>query len=206
MARIRVPRLSYQDLRGIADAFLRQHHPAGTIPIPIEEVVEFRFGIGITPLPGLHADHEIDGFVSADLSEIFVDLFVFESRPARYRFTLAHEIGHVVLHAEVLKEVRPRSVAEWKRFVANINEKDREWLEWQAYAFAGLILVPTRALAAAYREALRLADENGISLEEHGDMARQYVATRIGKVFAVSATVVEKRLVYDEVWEKRAMT
>lgn len=116
MARIRVPRLSYQDLRGIADAFLRQHHPAGTIPIPIEEVVEFRFGIGITPLPGLHADHEIDGFVSADLSEIFVDLFVFESRPARYRFTLAHEIGHVVLHAEVLKEVRPRSVAEWKRF------------------------------------------------------------------------------------------
>ncbi len=204
MAGVHTAVLSYDDLRGRAEEFLRQHHPAETIPVPIEEIVEFGFGINIIPLPGLHGDHDIDGFISASLTEIFVDLFVFESRPTRYRFTLAHEIAHLVLHGDALKEVRPRSVAEWKRFVSRLSEKDRGWLEWQAYCFAGLVLVPPTPLAAEYRTAVRMADEEGIEITAHGGMARQYVATYIGRAFEVSATVVEKRLVYDGVWERPA--
>lgn len=164
--------------------------------------MEFGFGINIIPLPGLHRDHDIDGFISANLTEIFVDLFVFESRPTRYRFTLAHEIAHLVLHGDALKEVRPRSVGEWKRFVSSLADKDREWLEWQAYCFAGLVLAPSAPLAVEYRAALRMADEEGIDIGTHGGMARQYIATYIGRIFEVSAGVVEKRLVYDGIWER----
>lgn len=202
MARVRTAALSYDDLRGKADEFLRQHHPTGAVPVPIEQIVEFGFGINIIPLPGLHRDHDIDGFISSSLTEIFVDLFVFESRPTRYRFTLAHEIAHLVLHGDALKEVRPRSVAEWKRFVSSLSEKDRGWLEWQAYCFAGLVLTPSAPLAVEYRAALRMADEEGIDIGAHGGMARQYIATYIGRIFGVSAGVVEKRLVYDGIWER----
>lgn len=93
-------------------------------------------------------------------------------------------------------------MAEWKRFVSHLSEKDRGWLEWQAYCFAGLVLVPSTPLAAEYRAALRMADEEGIDIAAHGGMARQYIATYIGRIFDVSATVVEKRLAYDGIWER----
>lgn len=57
------------------------------MPVPVEEIVEFGFGINIVPVPGLLAVHEVDAFTSRDLKSIMVDLSVFESRsPNRYRF------------------------------------------------------------------------------------------------------------------------
>lgn len=199
---IRVPRLSYEDLRGFADRFLAERHPSRTVPIPIEEIVEFGLAINIIPLPGLHADHGIDGFLSADMTEISVDLYVFESRPARYRFTLAHEVAHVVLHGDSLKQVAPTTVPDWKQFVLELPEADREWLEYQAYSFAGLVLAPQEPLLREYRDALRIADEAGINLEQYPDVAQQYMATSIAKTFEVSATVIEKRLAKDGVWPR----
>lgn len=46
-----VRRLSYAELRGASERFLTEHHPFGTTPVPIEEIVEFRFGIDIVPIP-----------------------------------------------------------------------------------------------------------------------------------------------------------
>ena len=128
-----------------------------------------------------------------------MDLYVFESRPARYRFTLAHEVAHVVLHGDSLKQVMPATVPDWKQFVRDLPEADREWLEYQAYAFAGLVLVPQAPLLREYRAALRRADEAGINLEQFPEVAKQYMATSIAKTFEVSATVIEKRLAKDTV-------
>jgi hypothetical protein len=194
---IRVPRLSFEDLRGHADRFLTAQHPSGTVPVPIEGIVEFGLGINIIPLPGLHADHGIDGFLSADMTEISVDLYVFESRPARYRFTLAHEIAHLVLHGDTLKKAIPATAADWRAFVRDLSEADREWLEYQAYAFAGLVLVPRESLQREYRMARRRADEAGINVEQFPDIAKQYMATMIARVFEVSPAVIEKRLAKD---------
>ncbi len=151
---IRVAQLSYEDLRGHADRFLAEHHPPGTIPVPIEQMVEFGLNLDIIPLPGLHAEYELDGFLSGDMTEISVDLYVFESFPSRYRFTLAHEAAHLVLHGDALKEVAPGSIADWKRFVRDLPEADRGWLEWQAYSFAGLVLAPCKPLAELYHDDL----------------------------------------------------
>lgn len=197
---IRVPKLSYEDVRREADRFLSAQHPSVEIPVPIEEIVEFRLGLKIVPLPGLHVRYDIDGFLSGDLVEISVDLHVFESFPSRYRFTLAHEVGHVVLHGDALKAVRPASVTDWKWFVQELSERDRGWLEWQAYAFAGLVLAPRDPLTRAYRDACRFAQEQGIDPEANLDIARDYIARAIGDLFEVSATVIDKRLVKDGIW------
>lgn len=90
---ITAPFYSYEDIRRRADAFLGTHHAVASIPIPIEEIVEFRLGIDIVPMPGLHRLIETDGFITSDLKEIYVDEFVYVSRPGRYRFTLAHANG-----------------------------------------------------------------------------------------------------------------
>jgi hypothetical protein len=198
---VRAPGLSYEDIRGRADAFLQEHHPAGQLPVPIENIVDFSLRLNVIPIPGLHADFGTDGFLSADMSEISVDLYVFESRPPRYRFTLAHEVGHLILHGDLLRAAAPNSVTDWKRFVCQLPEREREWLEWQAYCFGGLILAPREPLAAAYRNAVRVADGLGFDLSAHADAARDYIATWIAKKFEVSAAVIDKRLRYDGIFQ-----
>jgi hypothetical protein len=71
------PIYSHEDLRRRAHEFLATHHPVGTIPIPIEEIVEFQLGIDIVPMPGLDRLIETDGFITSDLQEVYVDEFVY---------------------------------------------------------------------------------------------------------------------------------
>jgi len=83
-----------------------------------------------------------------------------------------------------------------------MDEQDRRWLEWQAYAFAGLILVPADPLRTEYQRAVRAAGRVGVSLTTAGEVARSYVADWLAKRFEVSAQVIEKRLEKDELWPK----
>lgn len=50
--RLNPPFLSYEDLRRRAEDFLRTHHAAGTIPVPIEEIVQFRYALSLARSPG----------------------------------------------------------------------------------------------------------------------------------------------------------
>ncbi len=201
--RLHPPFLSYDALRRRAEDFHRTHHPQGTIPIPIEEIVEFRYRIDIIPVPGLQEAFEVDGFISSDLRSITVDAFVYERRPARYRFTLAHELAHAVLHRRIYQGHRFRRVEDWKRFQREMDEEDRGWLEWQAYTFAGLILVPAEPLRTEYQKAMRAAGRAGLSLEKAGDVARSYVADWLARRFGVSGQVIEKRLDKDDLWPQK---
>jgi len=197
---LRRPVLSYGNLRQRADDFLRTYHQTLAIPVPIEEIVEFSFGIDIIPLPGLHRAFDVDGFISSDLRSITVDAFVYEERPGRYRFTLAHELAHAVLHRRIYEEHRFQRAEEWKSFQRDLDEESRTWLEWQAYAWAGLVLVPAGPLRSEYGEAVKMAAQRGVSIRKAGEAARMYVAGWLAERFTVSPMVVEKRLRYDKIW------
>ncbi len=129
----KIPIYSYEDLRKKADDFLHTYNPTGTIPVPIEEIVEFEFRINIVPVLGLQREFEIDGFISSNLKNIYVDEYVYTDRINRYRFTLAHEIGHIVLHASVFKAHQFSSIAGWKEFTYSLPDADHRWLEYQGY-------------------------------------------------------------------------
>lgn len=194
------PILSYRDLRVRAADFLRTHHPPGTIPVPIEEIVEFKYRIDIIPVHGLQQAFEIDGFISSDLKTITVDSFIYEHRPNRYRFTLAHELAHAVLHRKIFQTHKFRTTEEWKEFQREMSEEDRTWLEWQAYAFAGLVLVPPEVLSAEYQKALRVAGRAGLSVKKAGEVARPYISEWLARRFQASTQVIEKRIDKDELW------
>jgi hypothetical protein len=146
MPRLDIQYLRYEIITQKAEEFLSRYHPSGTIPIPIEQITEFRLGVDIIPIPNLRKGFETDGFTSSDLKQIYVDEHLFSEFPARYRFTLAHEVAHIVLHKRILEKIKISSLAEWKRFIENIDPRDYSVLEFQGYAFAGLVLVPPRDL------------------------------------------------------------
>ena len=191
-----VPHLSYDQLRRQAEGFLARYHASKRIPIPIEKIVEFELKLDIVPVPGLEEAFEIVGFTSSDLSEITVDEYVYESQANRYRFTLAHEAGHVVLHTDLFKQQRFRRVDDWKDFVRTFPELDLSRLEWQAHSFAGLVLVPGDALERVIREVIRQVKAQGVNHERDfaNDLVVEVVATR----FEVSTEVIQRRLGYDQ--------
>lgn len=191
-----VPHLNYDQLRRHAQAFLAKHHPTQQIPVPIEHIIEFQLHLDIVPLPGLEEAFEIVGFTASTLDEISVDQYVYEHQPGRYRFTLAHEVGHVILHAALFKEHRFRGVAEWKRFVRAFPDLELSRLEWQAHSFAGLVLVPPEALQQELKSAAKQVKAKSVTKET--DFATSLIVDMVATRFQVSGDVIERRLNYDQ--------
>ncbi len=104
--------LSYGDLRERAAAFLEEFHEERTLPVPIEEIVEFDYEIEVIPIDGILDDLEIDAFLTSNLKTIYVDEFVMKHRHRRLRFSLAHELAHFELHRPLYEEARITSVQE----------------------------------------------------------------------------------------------
>jgi Zn-dependent peptidase ImmA (M78 family) len=181
----------------MSEQFLREFHAEGSIPTPIEEIAEIKCGLDIIPLPGLRDLLEIDGFISSDLSCITVDQFILERRLNRYRFTLAHELGHFYLHQDIYSALKFASLDEWKQFQREVDESDYNWLEYQAYAFAGLVLVPTGHLRAQFQSAAEAAERIGFTRQGEAEAFLEYVAEVLREVFQVSDAVIAKRLRYE---------
>jgi Zn-dependent peptidase ImmA (M78 family) len=158
-------------------------------------------GINIVPIPGYQENHEIEGSLSIDMGAIYVDEFVFKTRETRYRFTLAHEMGHIVLHKGIFESVDVGDVADWKRAYRSIDEATYFALEKQAYDFAGLILVPRSHLRERFQ---RLVIENkarfeeakakGILREQALDYFKAQAIYRLARTFIVSPEVMERRI------------
>lgn len=194
------PFFRYEDLRRYAEAFLSEHHPSQQIPVPIEHIIEFRFGIDIVPVPGL-VNFDTVAYISHDLTEIRVDEFVYYHRPNRYRFSLAHEVGHRVLHADVYRQIAFSDVASWKRVMTNvISVEQHRYLEWHANSFAGLVLVPATELRKAFFDCVEKGQAHEIDFDEPGTGARELAEGHLAGIFEVSAEVIHKRIEFDGLW------
>ena len=197
--------LSYEMIWRRAEEFLTQYHPERKIPIPIEEIVEFKFGINIIPIPNLFPLIEVDGFTSSSLREIYVDEGMLSRVPTRYRFTLAHEIGHIVLHRRVFETTKIDSLASWMNFYAGLSDLERNAWELQAYNFAGLVLVPRVDLKRRVQEILskplssiKAAKNAKISRQKYLPYVVEEIATLLAPTYDVSVQAMNKRLQFDK--------
>jgi Zn-dependent peptidase ImmA (M78 family) len=123
-----------------------------------------------------------------------------------YRFTIAHELGHVHLHSELL--------GHWKQaglFVSTLFSKEpgtldlpggemdislfvaHRWVEWQANVFASRLLMPTSLIEAAWP---KTSDGLPAALSETTLRARcgHHWDTFFARKFQVSRTAIRIRL------------
>ena len=99
-----------------------------------------------------------------------------------------------MIHQDVFRGVRFGTTSEWKRFVADVDDSDRAWLETQAYWFAGCALVPPAALVPSFAEAKGRAQSYGLDVDRNWVAAEDYVCDFLGRAFQVSRDVVAKQL------------
>ena len=148
----------------------------------------------------------MDALLRGDLTTIIVDAdeYMDDRMQNRLRFSIAHELGHFVLHADVYRGIHYRSVDEWIAFVQALPEDQWGYMEQQAYEFAGRLLVPPDRLRVELVAAQERAREAGfLDWEKTGEAALEYIAASICRVFGVSDQVVEKRLRREGLWPMR---
>ena len=138
-------------------------------PIPIEEIADSRFELHVRDIsaadmrtaPGLPAlpDGEvISGLLIPSLGEIWVNAEEGGQWPLRRRFTIAHEIGHHILHRTGQQALFCRK--------ANVREdtpaKTKAPLpvsEQEANAFAAALLMPAELVRQHYESCRGNFDE-----------------------------------------------
>lgn len=149
------PQLIFNDIKRIAEEFLSQYNQDDLIPVPIEEIAEFKLHIQIVPIPQLKSVFKIDGFINSTFDQITLDDEVFNRFEERARFTIAHEIGHKILHEKYFKHKKFTLIEEYIKFQETISSDNNYILERQANYFAGCVLVPGSRLRSEIDKAIK---------------------------------------------------
>ena len=208
MINLNVPYLKNEYIASVADSFLKKNHVI-SIPVNIEYVIESNYRMDIVPLPSLKMAFDIDGFSTSDFNAICVDQFVYEQRYHRFRFTLAHELGHKVIHQKYISKLKFSSIAEWKNIVDKLDPSDHSKMEYQANVFAGMVLVPREFLIAEFKGQLRLLDaqieqarSNRISRDDYVNTVLYEISNNLLPKFEVSMDVLARRMEFESLEEE----
>ncbi len=143
-----------------------------TLPVPVDDIVDSCFGLHVvevddmTAAPGcpqLEADQSLSGLLLVDERQIWCNAAEAQQWPGRKRFTMAHELGHWVMHKPGQQSLFCR------RGVITPDEADHDKLrakrpplppeEDEANAFAAELCIPAALLKHHYRETTRDFEE-----------------------------------------------
>ena len=198
-----LPQYPANELERIAAARLAARFPDGvSIPIDIDYLVESEPGVTLDVMLGLRDGYGVAGAVLAHPDEgdrltVLIDANVADGAAAFYRFTVAEELGHVVLHRDVLRGVRTlEQVVALHQAPAYYDTLDRN-----AKRFAAAVLMPptnlrddARVLCTPLRAAghdmtalsgkltIRLAQRYGVSTTAMGYRLKEWPCSVVDAV------------------------
>lgn len=182
------------DAEALLDEFAKATGAAVTAPVPIDDIVEKHLKLGIefddlhrkfgTPNSVLAQVPDIIGAIFLSQRRIVVDEFLDPdadpSKEGRYRFTVAHEVGHWRLHRGLMgKDIGNVPVDnDPQAMVICRSSEAKARVELQADIFASCLLMPRRMVPSAWiaifadgrpralRSSIRLCLE-AVPIEDH---------------------------------------
>jgi hypothetical protein len=140
--------------QGLLRDFEERYDTAEAPPVPVERVASSLLGLfvdeadDIRALPGAPTDQgRLSGMLDSGEMVIWVDRDEARRSPGRRRFTIAHEVGHLLLHVPVSHEVfydRPADIREIDEDPAGEELPELRQREREANVFARELLMPER--------------------------------------------------------------
>lgn len=132
--------------------FEERYEAVETPPVPVERIAGALLGLYIDEaddlraLPGAPADQgRLSGMLDADEMIVWVDRAEARRSPGRRRFTIAHEVGHMLLHVPVAHELfcdRPADIQEIDDSLPASKPPELRRREREANLFACELLMP----------------------------------------------------------------
>lgn len=159
----------------------------GMFPVDIEAICDF-LGVALLPVVGLSDSFHIDAFIAADFKRIFVDEQAYRQESHRYRFSVAHELGHLILHREYYSS-RINSLEEWLGLSRNM---DHDYVEFQANYFAGSLLTPGNYLTLFLNQEFNGSFSRNCWSTSRGEL--KFILSRAKQFFRVSDQVIARRM------------
>jgi Zn-dependent peptidase ImmA (M78 family) len=165
-----------------ADLF-RKKYWDDTIPIEIEEIIDLKMQINVIPIPAKGLG---DAFITSKWDNIYVDYDKYsdERYTNRLRFSLAHEIGHFVLHKGIYNTFKINTLIDFYKFIIEIPQKEYWALEYQANRFANHLLIPRNQLIIEKDKVIK--EKNGSFNKIDKKVLNSYLAIPLSEIFGVS--------------------
>ena len=181
---IKIPFINREKIKRKADLF-REKFWDDSVPVDIEKIIDLKLEIDIIPLPNLG-----DAFISSDWKSIYVDQNKYLNGIQNcLRFSLAHEIGHFILHKDIYNSFKITSLEKFYQFIDKIPGEQYGFLETQANIFANFLLVPRNKLIIEKKKKLKDLEDVIKNIDQ--ELLHSYLAEPISKTFGVSSKVVE---------------
>jgi Zn-dependent peptidase ImmA (M78 family) len=147
-------------------------------PVPIERVVK-RLGLTLQPA---ELGEDVSGILVVQ-GETGTIGFNAHQAPVRQRFSIAHEVGHFVLHHKL-----SNIFIDKKYTTVFLRDKSSETGEYrrevQANQFAASLLMPKSLLVDAIQKSkVDIADEHGLKqLADHFEVSTQALSLRLARL------------------------
>jgi len=185
--------------------FRRAYVREDTLPVDVLSIVELKLRLDVIPFDDLSAKYGIEAALSRDFTGIYVDAKSYELweqgpewKHNRLRFSVAHELGHYILHREAAAKVEFKTFVEFARYF-NADDAIRYQIEQEANEFAGKLLVPSERLRGYF---------DNFSNEMHktqprfylDELLRQKFADSVAPKFGVHAKAIMTRLEREGIW------
>ena len=141
-------RYKNSEIEVIVSGILSKKYPRGiTIPVEIDLIAEqHEFVDAIVPVELLEDKFNVAAalfYKSNRHFDILVDEDTFNYRGARASFSIAHELGHIVLHSQICSGCK---TVEDVILLRQRIKKVYDFIERSANYFAGATLIPSRTL------------------------------------------------------------
>ena len=204
--KLNIPPLSPEDIAEKVAEVKRLDGEDSTLflpPVDILHIVEILYQMDVIPFPGLLEKFRVDAMLMCDFSGLYIDTAEYNSledperkNNRRLRMTLAHELGHLVLHR---KYVEPyveslETIDEYKNMALR-HYKYLGYAEWQAMEFAGQLMVPEDVLTVVFNQMYPSAiDGHDLTNPTDHEATRSELCREIGYKFDVNEGVVSRRL------------
>lgn len=216
MVKVKVRFLPEQEIETAAlitlDSYGRRFDEVLKPPVPVEEILEcdLEVDFGLEDLVGAGLGEDVLGAMWAAEQRVRIDSSLdpteFPEKEGRYRFTVAHEVGHWQLHRDLfLARIAQDSLfgASEPSVICRAGLPNKPPIEWQADAFAAHILMPRHMVVRAW-EKLR-GTSNPIFIEENVSLAStgqqrfrlgpaEAIACELSSTFEVSPQAMKIRL------------
>jgi hypothetical protein len=180
---MKAPYLSSKDIKLIADKF-RLEYWGEEIPVDIEIIADQKLNIKIIPIPDLIKLASVDALITSKWDTVFTDRFFYFERENRFRFSLAHEIGHFILHKEIYESLRIKNIEDYNDFFDNMSQDDYRFFESQANRFANYLLIPTDRLEKEIKDIIENDEKYKIFKEKESKI--NYLSYSLCNKFKVS--------------------
>lgn len=175
------------------------------LPVDVFTLFELRLRLDVIPFDDLAAKYGIDAALMPDFTGLYVDAesyVLWERGPVwkqnRLRFSVAHELGHFILHRDGAAKIKFKSFDEFARHF-NANDGPKYHLEQEANEFAGRLLVPIERLREHFD---RFAIQIGAIMPNwlRSEDLRLKFAETVAPKFGVHTQTVLARLDRESLW------